>query len=115
LRVADPARTVIDILDAPRLGGGVRHAAEILDAYLTDHEPMRLVEHGDRLGNRAVFKRMGYLTEVLRRDEEALLAACRARVSSGLTLLDPDGPDAGARSASWGLRANVVVARQAPS
>ena len=34
LRIADPARTVIDILDAPRLGGGIRHGAEILSAYL---------------------------------------------------------------------------------
>ena len=40
LRFADPARTVVDILDRPRLGGGIRHGAEILEAYLDEHDPM---------------------------------------------------------------------------
>src|ERR1700722_2185644 len=54
LRFADPARTVVDILDRPKLGGGIRHGAEVLAAYLDEHDPMTLVETGDRLGNRAV-------------------------------------------------------------
>ena len=115
LQIADPARTVIDILDTPRIGGGVRHAAEILGAYLDDYDVLRLVEYGDRLGNRAVFKRLGYLVEALGRDEPDLIAACRARLSAGMALLDPDAPPDGPRVAAWGLRANVRVAPEAPS
>ena len=92
LCVADPARTVVDILDAPRLGGGIRHVAEILAAYLDDNDPATLIEYGDRLGNRTVFKRLGYLMEVLGQDPVGLIAACRVRVSAGISLLDPDGP-----------------------
>src|SRR5580658_10318870 len=51
LRFADPARTVVDILDSPKLGGGVRHGAEVLAAYFDEHDPMSLVDAGDRLGN----------------------------------------------------------------
>jgi len=115
LRVADPARTVIDILDRPRLGGGTRHAAEILDAYLDEHDAGRLVDYGDRLGNRAVFKRIGYLVDALHRHEPALTQACRQRVSGGLVLLDPDGPRVGARARPWGIRANVTIEPQQPS
>jgi len=60
LCIADPARTVVDSLDAPRLGGGIRHVAEILAAYLDDNEPATLIEYGDRLGNRIARKRSAW-------------------------------------------------------
>jgi predicted transcriptional regulator of viral defense system len=115
LHIADPARTVIDILDAPRIGGGIRHAAEILDTYLDEHDALRLVEYAERLGNRAVFKRLGYLAETLGRGETGLVPACKERLSAGLALLDPDGPPNGPRVPAWGIRANVKVAPRSPS
>ena len=115
LRIADPARTVIDILDAPRLGGGIRHGAEILAAYLDDHETATLVEYGDRLGNRAVFKRLGFMVEVLAPDRASLIEECLARVSTGVSPLDPDGPKSGRRVPRWGLRVNVQLAPEEPA
>ena len=111
----DPARTVVDILDAPRLGGGIRHAAEILAAYLDDHEPAILVEYGDRLGNRTVFKRLGYIVEALGQERADLIAACHERISAGFALLDPDGPDGGHYVSRWGLRVNVRLGPEEPS
>jgi predicted transcriptional regulator of viral defense system len=115
LQIADPARTVVDILDSPRIGGGIRHATEILDTYLDEHDPLRLVEHAQRLGNRAVFKRLGYLVETLGRDEPELLSACRTHLSTGLALLDPDGPPNGPRVPAWSIRANTTIAPESPS
>jgi predicted transcriptional regulator of viral defense system len=115
LRIADPARTVIDILDMPRIGGGIRNAAEILTSYLDEHDPQLLVDYGDRLGNRAVFKRLGYLVEALGREEPTLTAACLSRLSAGVAALDPDGPRDGPRVPRWSLRANVAVNAASPS
>jgi predicted transcriptional regulator of viral defense system len=115
LQIADPARTVVDILDIPRIGGGIRHAAEILGAYLDAEDPLQLVAHAERLGNHAVFKRLGHLVEALGRDEPELIAACRARRSAGVALLDPDAPPTGPRVPAWGIRANVRVAPEGPS
>jgi predicted transcriptional regulator of viral defense system len=115
LRLADPARTVVDILDRPSIGGGIRHAAEIVGAYLDGNDPAQLVTYGDRLGNRAVFKRLGYLLEALSIDAPELVAACHARISAGVALLDPDGPKDGPRVPRWGIRANVRVAPESPS
>lgn len=115
LTYADPARTVIDILDEPRLGGGIRHGAEVLVAYLGDRDPDRLIDYGDRLGNRAVFKRLGYLIESLGVGRPKLLSACRQRLSAGVSMLDPDGPRDGPRVPEWNLRANVHVSEMNPS
>jgi predicted transcriptional regulator of viral defense system len=115
LRLADQARTVIDILDRPSIGGGIRHAAEILGAYLDGDDPQTLVEYGDLVGNRAVFKRLGYLIEALNLDAPEIVAECRARVSAGVALLDPDAASDGPRISKWGLRANVRIAPESPS
>ena len=115
LRFADPARTVVDILDAPRLGGGIRHGAEVLLSFLDDHDWRQLADYGDHLGNRAVFKRLGYLAESLGIGDEDLVSACRERVSAGISALDPDGPPGGRRVMRWGLRVNVTVTREGAS
>jgi predicted transcriptional regulator of viral defense system len=115
LQFADPARTIVDILDTPNLGGGIRHGAEVLVAYLADHDPRLLVEFGDRLGNRAVFKRLGYLVDALGLGQTELIAACEERVSSGISVLDPDGPPGGHRIMRWGLRVNAIIVRDGAS
>ncbi len=109
LLFADPARTVVDILDRPKLGGGIRHGAEVTAAYLDEHDPMSLIAAGDRLGNRAVFKRLGYIVEALGLDPPGLMAACEERASTGISILDPDGPAGGRRLMRWGLRLNVTL------
>ncbi|MGO8956483.1 MAG: type IV toxin-antitoxin system AbiEi family antitoxin domain-containing protein [Streptosporangiaceae bacterium] len=115
LRFADPARTVIDVLDEPRLAGGIRHAAEILGTFLDEHDPALLVDYGDRLGNRVVFKRLGYLVAALDLHVPELLSACQQRISAGISALDPDGPKGGRRITRWGLRVNVAIEPQEPA
>lgn len=109
LWMADEARTVTDILDAPRLGGGIRHVAEVLAAYLADHESDRLIQYGERTGNRSVFKRLGYLVSSIAPEEAALLDECRRRLPTGVTLLDPSAPATGTDDREWRLRLNVKL------
>ena len=109
--VSDPSRTVIDVLDDPRLGGGIRTVADVLSEYLQgEHrDDDRLVEYGDRLGNRAVFKRLGYLLEHSGSESRGLVEACLARRSSGLAKLDPSAKETGRILRRWGLRVNVAL------
>ena len=113
--IADPARVVIDVLDDPRLGGGIRLGAEILEAYLTEHPVESLIDYGDRLGNHTVFKRLGYIAETARLDVDDLVARCATRISAGVSLLDPTGPAGGERVSVWGLRVNVRITPSEPS
>lgn len=109
--VSDPTRTVVDVLDDPTLGGGIRHVAEIVSAYFaSDHrDDSLLVGYGDRLGNRTVFKRLGYLVEALDLDAPELIADCLARRSSGITKLDPAIDADGRIAKRWGLRLNAQI------
>jgi predicted transcriptional regulator of viral defense system len=115
LRFADPGRTVVDILDDPGLAGGIRHVAEILAAYLEDGDPATLVDYSDRLGNRSVFKRLGFIVETLGLDVPDLVAECATRLSEGISALDPRGPRGGRRTMRWRLRVNVTLGPQEPS
>jgi predicted transcriptional regulator of viral defense system len=91
--VSSPAKTIIDILDDPAIGGGLRHAADCLRVYLQreDARSDELIATAEKLGNRAVFKRLGFLAEVEGK-QDALVAACRARLSAGNAKLDPTLP-----------------------
>ena len=88
--VSDVYRTIIDMLDDPALGGGIQHVADCLNAYLkrADRNDQKLIEYGERLGNGAVFKRLGFLAE-RRADGAALAELCRAKLTTGNAKLDP--------------------------
>jgi predicted transcriptional regulator of viral defense system len=111
--VSDRERTLIDCLDDPSLGGGLRHTTEALAAY-ADSEGVsweRLIEYGDRLGNRTVFKRLGYIAETLQLSDPELIDACLQRISAGTGRLDPALPLSGRTATRWGLRINARIDR----
>ncbi len=109
VNVADPHRTVIDILDVPASAGGVLHASEVLEAYFqSEHaDQTKLLEYGDRLGRGTTFKRLGYLAERGGITDGDFLEACGIRITKGLSLLDPDGPPKGRIVSRWNLRVNT--------
>jgi predicted transcriptional regulator of viral defense system len=88
--VSDVHRTIIDMLDDPTLGGGIRHVADCLKVYCArgDRSDQKLIQYGERLGNGAVFKRLGFLAERLP-DGATLAELCRARLTRGNSKLDP--------------------------
>ena len=112
VNVSDPSRTLVDVLDAPSLGGGIRHVSDIVDTYFGEnHRDDGLLDaYIGRAGNRVIFKRLGYLLEALDVPAPALLRACEAGISSGVSRLDPSLPDVGPIAWRWNLRLNAVVA-----
>jgi predicted transcriptional regulator of viral defense system len=111
VQVSDPSRTIVDILDDPRFGGGIRTVADVLHEYLgSEHRNDRLlVDYGDRLGNQAVFKRLGFLLEHSGIGAPELVDACLERRSTGLVALDPSVKAPGRIVRRWRLRANVAL------
>lgn len=109
--VSDPTRTIVDVLRDPELGGGIRHVAEILRQYFeSEHRAdERLIEYGDKVGNRTLFKRLGYLLDALGISADDLKAACRERISAGVTALDPTSAVHGTINRRWNLRVNADV------
>jgi predicted transcriptional regulator of viral defense system len=108
--ISNPARTMIDILDDPYIGGGIRHITDVLQSYLSHarRNDSLLLEYAHKLGNRSVFKRLGYLLEAMSVDEANLVEECTKAISSGISLLDPTETRKGRIIRKWNLRINVA-------
>ncbi len=87
--VSDLQRTIIDMLDDPAIGGGIQHVSDCLMEYFKrkDRTDKLLIDYCDRLGNGAVFKRLGFLAE--QQGENNLADACHERITKGTIKLDP--------------------------
>jgi predicted transcriptional regulator of viral defense system len=87
--VSDVHRTIIDMLNEPALGGGIQQVADCLAAYLAraDRNDALLMQYADRLGNGAVFKRLGFLAERTGNAPQ-LAQACASRLTAGIAKLD---------------------------
>jgi predicted transcriptional regulator of viral defense system len=109
VKVSDPTRTIVDLLDDPPLGGGMRHVADVLRNYFegTSRNDEELANYGVELGNGAVFKRLGYLLETLGITSRKLTELCAKEMSTGISLLDPSAKPTGSITKRWGLRVNV--------
>lgn len=94
VNVSDPTKTLLDMLSDPSLGGGLRPTVDVFRNYLKSSSKNLelLVSYADRLGNGAVFKRLGFITERYAPEEETLLDACRSRLTKGTVKLDPALP-----------------------
>lgn len=90
IAVADVHRTILDMVADPELGGGIQHVADCLSVYLRsdNRDDDLLIRYANRLGNGAVFKRLGFLAERLAAGPE-LLDSCRRRLTAGNAKLDP--------------------------
>ena len=87
--VSEPAKTIVDMLDDPALGGGIRHVRDCLDTFLSEEGgAQKLITTAGQLGNGAVFKRLGFLLE-RRGGPEKAIKECHERLTKGNAKLDP--------------------------
>jgi len=111
VNVSDLSRTLIDILNEPYLGGGIRNVASIVKEYFTreDKDEANLLDYILRLGNRAIYKRLGYLVELLKINSPKIIEVCKKNISSGYSNLDPSLPPKGKLLRRWNLRINASL------
>jgi predicted transcriptional regulator of viral defense system len=89
--VADPSRTIVDMLTDPKLGGGIRSTTDIFVNYLKSESRNidLLIEYAKRLNNGAVFKRLGFLMERFAPDLKTAIDECKSRQTKGNVKFDP--------------------------
>ena len=115
VHVSDAARTIVDLLDDPTLGGGIRHVADVVREWCIGEfrDERLLLQYAERFGNRSVYKRLGFLIERLAVHAPELLEEARRQMSKGVVRLDPSGPQGGRRIGRWNLIANVAIRSEA--
>lgn len=117
VRMATPERTVIDVLDAPEMGGGGRQSLDIVRAYwnrpIRERDDAELLQLGEKVGRGSVFKRLGFTAEAFDAPSAAWLERCQQNLTEGVALLDPSGPRTGPIVTKWRLRINLPVEDEA--
>lgn len=90
--ISDPSRTMLDMMHIPKLGGGIRSVMDMFSAYMKsdDKDIELIIRYAEKLGNGAVFKRLGFILERSFSAETAAIEACRARITKGNARLDTD-------------------------
>ncbi|ODS36764.1 hypothetical protein BEH94_00560 [Candidatus Altiarchaeales archaeon WOR_SM1_SCG] len=108
VNITDPEKTVVDCLDRPQYCGGITEAAKGIWNGIEDKkiDLNKITEYAVKINNKAVFKRMGYLCEILG-IETPHHNTWRDNISNGYSLLDPILPDKGSYIRKWRLRLNI--------
>jgi predicted transcriptional regulator of viral defense system len=107
-QISDPEKTIVDCFAHPEYCGGMIEAAKGL--WNGFHERRldldKLAHYAERLGNRAVLKRIGYLTEFYQIPVNGHLTRWLEHLSAGYNPLDPLGSRRGTHNARWHLLIN---------
>jgi predicted transcriptional regulator of viral defense system len=101
--VTDREKTVIDCLDRPEYAGGIVEAAKALENASLDRE--NLSRYARMIGNNAVVRRLGYLSEQAGVPLDLPLPRSR-----NYLLLDPTMPRQGENDPRWRLVINTEIA-----
>lgn len=106
--VSSPEKTLVDCLDHPEHCGGVEEVAKALYFQKSDFDHRKLASFAERLGNTAVLKRLGHISESLGlHDLSELLSG--VKLGSGYSLLDPTVPKRGPIRERWRLIVNAPL------
>jgi predicted transcriptional regulator of viral defense system len=90
LNLSDPTKTIIDMLDNPTIGGGIRPTMDMLSAYFESAHKNEdtLIEYARRMENGGIFKRLGFIVERLFPINTRLLKACHNHLTTGNVKID---------------------------
>ncbi len=106
VRIADPERTVLDMVAYPQIFGSISVAMETLETHLEQLDLSRLVSYALRYDVGAVIKRLGWILETLGVDN-AVIAPLQAYPVRTYYLLDTAGSSDGIPVARWRIRNNL--------
>ncbi len=89
--VSDPSKTIVDILDDPSIVGGMRIVQDVFLEYKKSRyfDLDKLVEYGERMRNKTIFKRFGFLMEALNLEDVVTKYDLANKISSGYSSFDP--------------------------
>ncbi|MBY0314740.1 MAG: type IV toxin-antitoxin system AbiEi family antitoxin domain-containing protein [Bdellovibrionales bacterium] len=89
--ISDPSKTMVDILDDPGLGGGMRVAKDFFEAYMESEykDVPLLIEYAQKMNNKTIFKRLGFLLETIGEKDQSVLDKLRDNISAGYSKFDP--------------------------
>lgn len=113
VKVSSRERTLVDCLRNPALSGGVGHLILMMKEYANhpEHDIKKLLNETREADSGAVWKRLGYLTEMLWPKEESIISEASRKLTAGNIKLDPLVKARGKLVKRWGVWSNVDLGR----
>jgi predicted transcriptional regulator of viral defense system len=104
--ITDVEKTFVDCFDLPQYSGGY---AELIRAFARAKlDAKKLINYCTAVNNIAVIKRLGFLSELLNKEELAsFIAFARTKVNHTYNLFDPLDGNKGEHISDWYLRLNL--------
>lgn len=111
IQVSDPTQTIIDILDDPSAGGGIRQVVDIIKNYFdsSHKDETKLLAYISESGNKTIYKRLGYVLETLNISADTIIECCLKNISAGYSTFDPVIKNKGVYNRRWNLRVNAEI------
>jgi predicted transcriptional regulator of viral defense system len=97
----------VDCLAYPEYCGGIQEIIKGLWKAKEEIDPGKMISYAKKMDNSAIFKRLGYLLEVLELNDLLVLSNLKNYVKKGYSLLDPLLPKKGAYNSEWNLLINI--------
>jgi len=112
VKVSSRERTIVDCLRNPALSGGVGHLILMMMEYANhpEHDFKKLLSEAREAESGAVWKRLGYLIEMLWPKEESIINEAYRKLTAGNVKLDPSIKARGKLVKRWGVWSNVDLA-----
>ena len=91
VKISDPSKTIIDLLDDPHLGGSMRVVQDFFMEYWdSEHRDLKLlIRYGKKMRNRTIFKRLGFLLELNKLVDNRTIKSLQNKISAGYSAFDP--------------------------
>jgi len=99
--IADEAKAIVDSLDLPDHAGGIAEVARALRSALETVDIATLIEYANRMANKSLGSRLGYLLETYEQTTEGLLR------SASPVKLDPTRARSGHTVTPWQVVVNI--------
>jgi predicted transcriptional regulator of viral defense system len=92
--ISDPSKTMIDLLDDPKVVGGITIITDFFSEYMdSEHYNIELlIKYAHQMKNKTIFKRLGLIYETMFNAEEDVLSIFLKNISSGFSEFDPTVP-----------------------
>lgn len=89
--VSDPSKTIIDLLDDPPFGGGMRSVMDFFMEYWSSEYKNidLLIKYARKMRNKTIFKRLGFLLEIKEIADSKTIKRLKKNISSGYSEFDP--------------------------
>lgn len=94
VKISDPTKTMIDILDDPKMVGGISVVCDFFSEYFESkyYDFELLTQYAHEMRNKTIFKRLGLILETKFNVSDENLTLLSKNISSGLSEFDPITP-----------------------